>query len=215
MKLCNKCEIKKDYSEFYKERNGKNGVRSICKSCDIKRRVGFRKNNLNQERKTARLRYDKDESKIARLKIKEKNSQYFAEAQKKHYYKNIEYSREKHRIYDKERRSNDSIFKLRRSLSNRINRIINNQGFKKRSKTESMLGCSWEEFKQYLESKFQPGMTWDNYGEWEIDHIIPCCSAINEQELLILQIYTNLQPLWKVDHVIKTTVDLQYRGKST
>jgi len=65
------------------------------------------------------------------------------------------------------------------------------------------LGCSFEEFKLYLESKFEKWMNWDNYGKyngeinygWDIDHIIPLSSAKIEEEIYKLSHYTNLQPL--------------------
>jgi hypothetical protein len=59
--------------------------------------------------------------------------------------------------------------------------------------------------KAYLEAKFKPGMSWDNYGEWHIDHIIP----LNDFELTIREQfldavhYTNLQPLWKAENLSK------------
>ena len=69
-----------------------------------------------------------------------------------------------------------------------------------------------QEFKLYLESKFEDWMTWENrvlyngefnYG-WDIDHIIPVSSAKTEEEILLLNHYTNLQPLCsKVNRDIK------------
>mgnify|MGYP000907082163 FL=1 len=64
-------------------------------------------------------------------------------------------------------------------------------------------GCTFEEFKLYMESKFEPWMNWDNHGlyngelnyGWDIDHIIPISSATSQQEILKLNHYTNLQPL--------------------
>jgi hypothetical protein len=46
-------------------------------------------------------------------------------------------------------------------------------------------------------------MSWDNYGEWHIDHIIPLASADTEEEVLKLYHYTNLQPLWAIDNIRK------------
>lgn len=76
----------------------------------------------------------------------------------------------------------------------------------------SIIGCSWDEFKAHIESRFYPNpvtgemMTWENYGKngWEIDHIKPLCSAKNLDELIKLSHYTNLQPLWAIDNVKKS-----------
>lgn len=63
----------------------------------------------------------------------------------------------------------------------------------KEQETIKYLGCDYEFLKNYIENKFQPNMTWDNYGEWEIDHIIPVSKNGSFH-------YTNLQPLWKIDN---------------
>ncbi len=65
------------------------------------------------------------------------------------------------------------------------------------------LGCSLEYLKNHLESKFQPGMTWENQGKWHMDHIIPLSSTKIEKDLYKLCHYTNLQPLWAVDNLKK------------
>jgi hypothetical protein len=80
---------------------------------------------------------------------------------------------------------------------------IRNYGYYKSTKTTNILGCDVEYFKRYLESKFEQWMNWENYGKyngelnygWDIDHIIPISSAKNEEELIKLNHYTNLQPL--------------------
>ena len=73
----------------------------------------------------------------------------------------------------------------------------------KKSRTTEILNCSITDFKIYLESKFESWMTWDNYGRyngelyygWDIDHIIPISSANTEEDIILLNHYTNLQPL--------------------
>jgi len=80
-------------------------------------------------------------------------------------------------------------------------------GGAKENKTVELLGCSIEECKSYLESKFIEGMSWDNHGlyGWHIDHIIPCASfdltdPAQQQKCFH---YTNLQPLWAEENLKK------------
>ena len=74
-----------------------------------------------------------------------------------------------------------------------------------------MVGMSSIEFKANLEKQFKDGMSWENYGYrgWHIDHIIPISSANNEEELIKLCHYTNLQPLWAVDNFKKGSKIIQ------
>jgi hypothetical protein len=58
------------------------------------------------------------------------------------------------------------------------------------------LGIDWNGFKLHIEDKFKKGMTWENYGEWEYDHIIPISFAKDEEMIVKLNHYTNFQPLW-------------------
>lgn len=80
-------------------------------------------------------------------------------------------------------------------------------GGKKAAKTETLLGCTVVEAREYLESLFLPGMTWDNHGQWHIDHIRPCASFSDmtdlEQQKECCH-YTNLQPLWAEDNIAKS-----------
>jgi hypothetical protein len=88
-------------------------------------------------------------------------------------------------------------------IRNRISRIFKNNS--KRGSAVRDLGCTIEELKIHLESQFEPGMTWENYGEWHIDHII-LLSAFNltkREELLVACHVTNLPPLWAKDNLSK------------
>ena len=107
------------------------------------------------------------------------------------------------RDYQKLKLSKDALFKLKTNVKNLIGNSIRNGQFKKLSRTEEILGCSYDEFKTHLESKFESWMDWDNRGlyngtenyGWDIDHIIPLASAKSYDELIKLNHYTNLQPL--------------------
>jgi len=76
-------------------------------------------------------------------------------------------------------------------------------GFKKAKATYEILGADYATAAAHLESQFKDGMSWANRSEWHIDHIIPLASAKNEEELLKLCHYTNLQPLWAMDNLKK------------
>ena len=95
--------------------------------------------------------------------------------------------------------------KLRKNLRNRLIQAIK-QGRKKGSAVKD-LGCSIEFFKKYIESKFSPGMTWDNWGRagWHLDHIIPLSSfnLSNRKDFLVAVNYKNIQPLWSLDNIKK------------
>jgi len=105
--------------------------------------------------------------------------------------------------HNKERKKTEPLFKLKSNLRISILSSFKNKGFNKNSRTALILGCSFEEFKKYIESKFESWMSWDNHGKyngnlnfgWDIDHIIPLCTAKNEEEIFKLNHYTNLQPL--------------------
>jgi hypothetical protein len=69
-----------------------------------------------------------------------------------------------------------------------------------------LLGCSIDEFREYLEAQFEVGMTWDNHGEWHVDHRRPCNSfdLLSEVEQRMCFHYTNLQPMWALENLSKS-----------
>jgi hypothetical protein len=105
----------------------------------------------------------------------------------------------------KERYQKDTAFRLRSNLRTRLNKALKNN--KKSGSVIRNLGCSIAELKTYLESKFQLGMTWDNWSRagWHIDHIVPLSSfdLTNLEQLKEACHYTNLQPLWANDNLKK------------
>jgi hypothetical protein len=67
-----------------------------------------------------------------------------------------------------------------------------------------ILGCTIQEFKLHIEFQFKDGMSWDNRGEWHIDHIMPLSMAKTEDELVRLNHYKNLRPLWAHENLTKS-----------
>lgn len=158
---------------------------------------------LDAEEKTERR---KETTKKYREKKAKELSEYrknYYENNKDKYKKYGESRSEYHTKYIQNRRTNDKLFKLMSNIRHRISQSLKLRGYSKKSKTQEILGCSFEEFKSYLESKFEPWMTWENYGlyngelncGWDLDHIIPVSSANTESELVSLNHFTNFQPL--------------------
>jgi len=117
-----------------------------------------------------------------------------------------EANKDKHNARFQERKQTDPLFKLKTNIRQLIRSTIQAKGHKKSTKSEAILGCTFEQFKEHLESQFEPWMTWDNYGNpkdgifapnktWDIDHIIPVTTALTESDIVNLNHYTNLKPL--------------------
>ena len=110
-------------------------------------------------------------------------------------------------VRERERLTIDLNFRLRRYLRNRTRGAL--KGGWKSGSAVNDLGCTVDEGLVYLKSKFQPGMTWDNWGQgigkWNVDHIIPLASVDLEDREQFLKVshYTNLQPLWSEDNLSK------------
>lgn len=102
---------------------------------------------------------------------------------------------------------NNPHSKLRARLSSRLKECMKRAGKQKKNSILKYLGCTPQELRDHLQSKFQPGMTWDNYGVfgWHIDHIIPCASfdLTREDHINVCFHYSNLQPLWSLENSLK------------
>lgn len=105
--------------------------------------------------------------------------------------------------WQKRKRSEDVLFKLSGDIRKGIYKSMKRYGYTKRSKTNQILGCDYETFKQHIERQFTKGMGWDNSGKWHFDHIVPVSSAKTEDEIIKLNHYTNFQPLWARDNIVK------------
>jgi hypothetical protein len=114
--------------------------------------------------------------------------------------------KEKWAAYEREQRRTNPQHKLRTLLRQRICNVMKRTNQVRAGSAVRDLGCSVEELKIYLESKFREGMTWENHGEWHIDHIIPLNSfnLANRKEFLKACHYTNLQPLWAEENLKKS-----------
>lgn len=101
------------------------------------------------------------------------------------------------------KRKSDKKYKVECLLRSRLAKAIKRKS--KKGSAVDLLGCSIEFFIDHIASMFQVGMSWDNHGEWHIDHIIPLAAfdLENLEQLSVACHHTNLQPLWAKDNMSK------------
>lgn len=215
-KLCNKCKIEKSIIYFSKKNKLKDGTQRyqpICKECfnknDMVRRLTDQYKEYKKEygyyyhirNKNKILEYKKEYHKKNKKEILKKKKEYRNKPENKersiNYIKNyIINNREKYYEY---RRRNPHIISWR----NILYRTLKYLGTEKEGDTKNMLGYSAIQLKHRIEKQFVKGMSWDNYGEWEIDHIKPLTSFNMGDDVSIINSLDNLQPLWKKDNISK------------
>ena len=170
---------------------------------EIEKEEFKKKKSANDKKfREKKLKELKEKKKVYYLKNKEKISN----RNKERYYNNHEEERIKRNLYNKKKKDSEPLFKLKHNIRGLIQKAIIRNGYTKKSKTNQILGCSFEELKKHLESQFLEWMSWENYGNpkdgilepnktWDIDHIEPISNAKNEEKLLELNNFKNLQPL--------------------
>lgn len=192
-KICSKCEIKKNINEFYKKSGKLNLYRNQCIMCMNNSSLLYKKNNIEKINKKNNEYFEKNKelNKLKCLEYRRKNPQSFKIWLNK--------NKEHRKTYIKDYNSNPHI-KIKNSLRSRINELMNKKY--KNPNTVNLIGCDYDFLIKYIESKFTEGMDWTNYGfyGWHIDHKIPLFTANNEQEIIKLFHYSNLQPLWCNDN---------------
>jgi hypothetical protein len=178
----------KEYKKEWYQKNRENVLHNVKKYKEENKEVLKEKNKKYREDNKDNLKKWREENKE---KIREQRKKY------------REQNRDKINQYENKKRKEDPLYWLRSNIRSSISTMLNRKGYTKNSKTIEILGCSFEEFFLYLESKFEPWMNWDNRGlyngtpnyGWDIDHIIPISSGLTEEDIIKLNHYTNLQPL--------------------
>lgn len=187
-KNCSKCNTNKPFCDFYKRGNG---YKSHCKKCVGDYYKQYYTENKETHNETMKIHYKNN---IESYKSNSKNYRTF----------NSEKIKSINNEYVKKRRKYDIIFKIKLNLRSRIYSYLKTKKLIKNNTTIQIIGCTPIFFKNYLQEKFYNEMTWENYGEWHIDHIIPLSLAKTEEEIYQLCHYTNLQPLWAEDNLKKS-----------
>lgn len=191
----------------------------LCYNCyKIKRKEDWERAHLKRMRdpKYAKDRFEKQSGYIHNWKCnnrtrvnelslawKKINPNKVSKLKKEWYEQNKEKVKKKDAQRHLEKYNKDIEYKLKHLLRSRLNKAI--KGDYKSGSAVNDLGCSIEELKKHLESKFKRDMSWDNYGEWHIDHIKPLASfdLTDKQQFKEACHYSNLQPLWSKDNLSK------------
>lgn len=179
-KICTNCKQEKILDDYYKRSIVPDGHCSECKECSKQRNKHNHRNYYLSNKE----------------KILKKNSKYLITFRESY--------KEKRNSQLKERRKTDVAFKLAHNLRRRMRGAVKRN--QKAGSAVADLGCSIVQFKQYIESKFRDGMSWNNYGHWHLDHIQPLASfdLTNRNDFLKAAHYSNYQPLWAQDNLRKS-----------
>lgn len=152
-------------------------------------------------------------------KNKEKRLKYFSEWQKENrerlneYHKewrekNIDRHRKNKRDYERTRKANDPLYKLISNFRTAIYQVLKENNVDKNGHYFDILKYTPEELISHLENQFKDGMTWDNYGEWHVDHLRPISvfniKEIGDEEFMKCWSLSNLQPMWGEENIRKS-----------
>ncbi len=228
-KMCIKCKELKKSEEFTKSKKDKSGLKPYCKKCMNEKNKEYRKQEKTRKREKSYKENNKEKYKEYFKQYRKENEDILKEKSKERYYKNHEENlayRKKYREENKEKmaeykkkwekenrkkinqrrnkynRENPHIYAWRTLLQNTIKRMDTI----KEGHTIDELGYIAEILKEYLSTLFTPGMSWDNYGEWHIDHIKPVSSFDTDTPPNIVCALSNLQPLWATTREIDGVV---------
>lgn len=189
-KLCTKCKSQKSRSEFHKRTASKDGLTPDCRVCRGRSAHAWSKKNSDRV-KANYARWLKQNHERNRLYYKA-----YYQANKVKVLANV-YKLRNRKLKE------DPLYRATKALRNLTTQAFHRKGYKKRSKCNALLGCSFQIAKRFIEVQFLPGMSWANHGEWHIDHRVPLASAKTIADRERLCHYTNLQPLWAADNLRK------------
>lgn len=201
-KKCPKCGETKSVDEFPKDKHNVTGYGSYCKVCKRARVKAYYDKNPEARIEKSKQWSKDNPDKIKQYNVEQKDylKQYALDNKDKINKYQREYKRKKYP--PKPKRSKEER-KLVNVYRDRVKRGIQTN----RKKTFELLGCAFSELKVYIEIKFYPEMSWDNWGKvWELDHIQGCATFnLNDPEQVKKCFhYTNLRPLFKTTAIAQS-----------
>lgn len=96
------------------------------------------------------------------------------------------------------RSQRDPSYRMFRSVQRR-----SGQALRGAASPVEVIACTAAELRIHIERQFSKGMSWAKYGQWEVDHVRPLSAAQSTNEVIALCHYSNLQPLWKRENILK------------
>ena len=188
-------DTRADGKVFWQYYQGKE--RWITLDSAIRQNESIRKASIKQRLKNP------GKSLLVNKQWREKNKEKHRENARNYYQNNKTHANEVKRKRRMERRHSDPFYSLAQATRSLVSRAFKNKNYKKTSQVSVIIGCDWDKLARHIESQFTHGMNWSNRGEWHIDHIMPLASAQNATDIVRLNHYTNLQPLWALDNLRK------------
>jgi hypothetical protein len=138
----------------------------------------------------------------------ENNREYLTEYHKKWRTENVDKWRKTKRDYEKYRKSSDPAYKLIANFRTAIYQVLKENNVVKNKHYFDILKYTPEELISHLEKQFTDSMTWENYGEWHVDHRIPISSfnfeSVDDDNFIKCWSLDNLQPMWGVENIKKS-----------
>jgi hypothetical protein len=197
-KVCIKCGEEKPVGEFYVKKDSKDGYRPDCIDC-----VKEQKKKYNGKYSDRKKKWYEDN----KLLVIQRSKKWKEDNPERTSVLNKQSDKRRRPLiskYRRERYQSDNLFRLRDSIATLIGNSFRKKGYSKKTKTNEILGVDYDGFMKHIESQFVDGMSWDNRGEWELDHKIPVSLGKTEEDILRLNHYTNFRPLWKLDNRLKS-----------
>ncbi len=219
MKKCSRCTELKPFDNFFERKN-------ICKKCISiynseyrQAHPGMDKKYNHGEKKQKWLENNKEKLKEHSRVYRRENAKRINTRVRQWYADNIEVQREQRKqikmtnpgIYKRiqkryrEKKKNDVTYRINHSM--RAGICFSLKGNKENQHWENLVGYTLIELKKYLENLFTKGMSWINYGEWHVDHIIPISiwefKTPQDREFKQCWSLANLQPLWASENFSK------------
>jgi len=224
MKICSACRTPLPLSSFFKDKQRKDGHSYRCKQClgeagarsyrkhrarRLERHKEYASTPEARQKRRRRANLPENKKKKSEAAAKSRLNLDFRarDLATKAAYRARPEIKLKNNQRDKRRKQADPEYRLSQLLRDRLRKALKS-GYKSGSAVRD-LGCSIAEFRSYLESKFEVGMSWTNHGsgpgKWNIDHIVPLSKfdLTSRQHVVLACHYRNLQPLWFEDNIKK------------